>query len=256
VCAILKNEAGYLKEWLDYHIMIGIDKFYIYDNESDDETFEILRPYIESGCVDYKFWPGAKQQAHAYRDCYRRVRWKTRWLAFIDIDEFITQIGELSLADYLRKYPDALEIRLNWMIYGTSGHKKMQAGLLIENYKNHALPEYPVNGYVKSITNPRFLKGMLAIHCGTYIWKGKILDSAGNKLEGFFHSKPAVFENFRINHYYTKSEEEFLHRRSQPTAWSDDSNKKPLMKRLLEDDRNEVKNDTIMDRWIEKLKLN
>jgi len=32
LCLIFKNEAPFLKEWLDYHLSIGIDHFYLYNN--------------------------------------------------------------------------------------------------------------------------------------------------------------------------------------------------------------------------------
>ena len=38
VVAIMKNEGAYLKEWLDFHILVGVEKFYLYDNESNDDT--------------------------------------------------------------------------------------------------------------------------------------------------------------------------------------------------------------------------
>lgn len=38
VCAIAKNEGPYFKEWIDWHLSKGVDRFYIYDNESTDNT--------------------------------------------------------------------------------------------------------------------------------------------------------------------------------------------------------------------------
>ena len=89
VCAIAKNEGPYFKEWLDWHIGQGVEKFYIYDNESTDCTREVLAPYIESGIVEYIYYPGYRRQIAAYDDCIDRHRFDTRWLAFIDLDEFI-----------------------------------------------------------------------------------------------------------------------------------------------------------------------
>ena len=34
VCAIAKNEGPYFKEWIEWHHKQGVEKFYIYDNES------------------------------------------------------------------------------------------------------------------------------------------------------------------------------------------------------------------------------
>ena len=60
VCAIAKNEGPYFKEWIEWHLNHGVDKFYIYDNESTDGTKNILDPYIKSGIVDYKLLVSGK----------------------------------------------------------------------------------------------------------------------------------------------------------------------------------------------------
>ena len=74
VCAIAKNEGPYFKEWIEWHRAKGVEKFYIYDNESTDGTREVLAPYIESGLVDYTYFPGRKRQLAAYDDCFDRHR--------------------------------------------------------------------------------------------------------------------------------------------------------------------------------------
>ena len=60
VVAILKNEAPYVKEWLDYHLLAGADHFFLYDNESPDNLKEVLQPYIDAGIVTYTFYPGQR----------------------------------------------------------------------------------------------------------------------------------------------------------------------------------------------------
>ena len=34
VVAIMKGEEPYVKKWIDYHILAGVDYFYIYNNDS------------------------------------------------------------------------------------------------------------------------------------------------------------------------------------------------------------------------------
>ena len=45
VVSILHNESRYVGEWLEYHYRLGVDKFYIYDIESEDraELVQILK---------------------------------------------------------------------------------------------------------------------------------------------------------------------------------------------------------------------
>lgn len=38
IVAIAKNEGLYLKEWIEYHKLVGVTKIYFYDNESEDNT--------------------------------------------------------------------------------------------------------------------------------------------------------------------------------------------------------------------------
>ncbi len=91
IVTIMKNEAPYVKEWLDYHILVGVHKFYIYDNDSTDNLKEVLAPYIKSGIVEYTFFTGAEQQLPAYNDCFEKHKDDVEWLAVIDADEFIAR---------------------------------------------------------------------------------------------------------------------------------------------------------------------
>ena len=89
IVAIMKNEAPYLKEWLDYHLLAGVDHFYIYDNESPDNQREVAEPYVKAGLVDYFHAPGKAMQCAAYNDAVKRFKFQARYMAFIDGDEFI-----------------------------------------------------------------------------------------------------------------------------------------------------------------------
>ena len=57
LCLIFKNEAPFLKEWIDYHTIVGVDHFYLYNNNSDDNYKEVLEPYIRQGIVTLIEWP-------------------------------------------------------------------------------------------------------------------------------------------------------------------------------------------------------
>jgi len=62
LCLIFKNEAPFLKEWLDYHLSIGIDHFYLYNNNSDDDYMDIVKPYVDKGIVTLIEWPEPNSQ--------------------------------------------------------------------------------------------------------------------------------------------------------------------------------------------------
>lgn len=74
VCAIFKNESVFLKEWLEYHLLIGVEHFYLYNNFSEDNYQDILAPYIEKGQVTLTEWPVQFGQLPAYKDCFQKQK--------------------------------------------------------------------------------------------------------------------------------------------------------------------------------------
>jgi hypothetical protein len=110
--SVIRNKRKYMREWLEFHLMMGVSHFYIYDNYSEDGLKELLSTYIVNGKVSYILWPpliiepdksGENMricykvnttdhipcQKAAYHDALGRARNNNaRWLADIDIDEF------------------------------------------------------------------------------------------------------------------------------------------------------------------------
>lgn len=121
ICGIFKNEALFLKEWIDYHEMIGIEHLYLYNNNSDDNYKEILQPYIDRGLITLVEWPYEQGQIKAYKHFYENYRNETQWVSFLDIDEFFCPRFKENLFDWLKtkdKYPTLL---IYWRMFGTSG---------------------------------------------------------------------------------------------------------------------------------------
>lgn len=70
--AIFKNEALYLKEWIEFHRIVGVEHFYLYNNNSDDNYREVLEPYIKRNIVTLVDWPKNQAQIEAYKDCIHK----------------------------------------------------------------------------------------------------------------------------------------------------------------------------------------
>ena len=54
ICMMVNNEAAYVDEFLLYHLLSGVNHFYIYDDESTDNLASALAPFIEGGIVTLK----------------------------------------------------------------------------------------------------------------------------------------------------------------------------------------------------------
>ncbi|MDL2243256.1 glycosyltransferase family 92 protein [Bacteroidales bacterium OttesenSCG-928-J19] len=217
VCAIAKNEGPYFREWIEWHRKQGVEKFFIYDNESTDNTQEVLAPYIESGLVEYTYFPGQKQQLPAYDDCLEKHRRDTRWLAIIDLDEFIVPVKDKSIPDFLKRFENYPVVEINWLVYGSGGAKTREPGLVMDRFKKHALPAHVLNRHVKSIVDPRRVFSVIGCHEVARM-SGKAVDSHGEVIKKGFRDREAQHDVIRINHYAIKSYEEFLEKRSRGRA--------------------------------------
>jgi hypothetical protein len=215
IAAIFRNEAPYLKEWIEYHRLVGVDHFYLYNNESSDAFLEELSPYLKEGTVSLIDWPDAKPpkdnpkavyswiyhtQVTAYEDACCRSADKTTWLALIDIDEFMVPVLATDMKELLEKYKEAPGIMLHWQLYGTSGVDSLPPRtLLIEALCRTAGPHDLYNSRaVKSIIKPKLYRGfrIMAHEC---------LFSNGQ--QGVHLEKNEA----RLNHYMNRTTDYFLH---------------------------------------------
>lgn len=157
VVAVFKDEARHLDEWLAFCVLEGVEHILLYDNCSTDNSREVLEPWIALGVVEVVDWPvhwksGAQTKAHF--DALQRLRGRTRWAAFIDIDEYLFSPTGKTLPQVLRRYERHAGVVVNWQCYGTSGHKARPGGLTIESYTRRAKTHWARNRRVKTIVDP------------------------------------------------------------------------------------------------------
>jgi hypothetical protein len=248
ILAIAKNEGAYFKEWLEYHRLVGVEKFYIYDNESDDDTKKVLAPYIKSGIVEYTYRPGEKQQIPVYNEGVKKYKYDTEWLALIDLDEFLVPVADKTITEYLDSLPkNTSQVLAGWVMYGSNGHIEKPEGLVIENFKTRAAnndSKLPGWMYYKAIVKPRFV--LRAKNHRHEMFAGRLVLECEGPVSGF---------RIRCNHYYCKSWQEYQRRKSRGDAYWGKAKGAGLFTKETFDsqDRNEVR-DPIMDKYIERLK--
>ncbi|MCR5438558.1 MAG: glycosyltransferase family 92 protein [Selenomonas sp.] len=121
ICAIFRDEGGYLQEWLEYHLLIGVDHFYLYNNFSQDNYREILGPYIEQGMVTLIDWPVPQGQMKAYADCVERFGCETNWIGFIDLDEYVVPNHDDNIKVFLERFRNRPLVLIYWLYFSSSG---------------------------------------------------------------------------------------------------------------------------------------
>ena len=217
VCAIAKNEGPYFKEWIEWHRDHGVEKFYIYDNESSDDTHEVLEPFVKEGLVEYHYVPGFNQQLAVYDRCLEEHRFDARWIAFIDIDEFIVPVQDKSIPAFLKRFESFPAVEINWLIYGSGGAREKTPGGVMERFKRHSRPDHILNRHVKTIVDPRRVFAMIGCHEVARI-NGHTADSHGEPVKQNFRDREPQQDIIRINHYAVKSYEEFMQKRARGRA--------------------------------------
>jgi hypothetical protein len=120
VCALFKNESHFLKEWIEYHRLVGVDHFYLYNNGSFDRFREVLRPYLKEGLVTLVYWPDLvppgegepflwplTTQLTAFGNAlvWTAVN-QTKWMIFLDVDEFLVPPSSDKITDVLVRYDE------------------------------------------------------------------------------------------------------------------------------------------------------
>ncbi len=209
LCA--RNEGKNIAEWIEYHLLHGVEHFYIYDNDSEDNTRQVLLPYIERGLVTMISFHGRGQQVAMYRDAIMKFRDETRWMGITDCDEFFFLRDGRRLIDFIRGYEDFSQILVHWVLYGSSGRRERGEGLVIERFRMHATGP---TALTKAILNPRRV-----LEIGVH--SSHVLGNSCNETKKAvchirdYNEETPVANLIRLNHYCIKSWEEFLEKRSR-----------------------------------------
>jgi len=213
ITAIFQNEGPYLKEWIEFHKVVGVQHFYLFNNLSTDSYKEVLAPYIKNGEVELfevpiKTYSGPqfyKLQKEVYLKAIAISKNKTRWLAIIDLDEFLFPVKENSLVKLLdNKYKPYSAIRVNWQIYGTSNVPFIPPGNLMIEKLTMKAAQHKKNNAWKSIVRPKHVV-RAGIHSCTLKPGFLQVNANGDVVQP--RSKTGCHVNdIRINHYITRDE--------------------------------------------------
>src|SRR5262249_50330967 len=145
---------------------------------------ETLAPLITEGLVDVERVSGRDKQREVYCRCTEECAGECRWMAMIDVDEFLVPHRHDSLPDLLGHYEEYGGLAGNWQIFGPSGHQVRPPGLQIANFRKK-IPEtsWP-NESVKTIVRPETARRWNHCHIPTYKAGFWSVNEAGERVNG------------------------------------------------------------------------
>ena len=210
LCAIFKNEAPYLLEWVAFHRMIGVDHFVLYDNGSDDGGSDRLRRSRLADHVTLIDWPDRPGQYSAYSDFVAHHAKSYTWAGFIDLDEFIHPLAENSLRSLLDhpRYTGFSAVLMHWAVFGPSGHTRRPEDLVTASYTRRVQLHDEVNTHVKSIVRTADLLGV-GQNPHVFQTSGPSCDATGKAVPTIPLQETACHETLILNHYFTWSREDW-----------------------------------------------
>ncbi|NCB77095.1 MAG: hypothetical protein EOM42_08390, partial [Negativicutes bacterium] len=254
VVAILKNEAPYVIEWIAYHRVVGVEHFYLYTNDSTDESDGILKCFARAGIVTLINWPSrpnVNSQKCAYEHALLHFRKCCQWLAIIDCDEMIVPLSANSIVEGLKEFENEAGLAINWNVFGSSGRQIKTIGLVMERFTKCSR-KAAINRHVKTLAKTDKIKTP-DIHTSTFL-SGNLVDVQHGIVKSPIHSH-ITHEKFQINHYLTKSraEWEIKRRRGKADFWEGSKEKYRLDSEFEDYDLNEEEDPSIL-RYLQKTK--
>jgi len=215
-----------LAEWVAHHLLLGFDKIVIFDHLSKTPISNQLSSHMQKnplfknsvsiipvkGSGDIKSVLGNR--------AIRIARYmNASWMLYLDADEFLCinmltkDKTPVTVKQLLSQWHFADAVSVNWLIFGTNGHKTQPSGLLMENFTKS---EMYLDNHVKTFVRPTATKYVKDPH--TYKLYNSVRYFAVDgkpKLETPFHYIKKIFTQVPayIAHYYIQSEAEFKRRK-------------------------------------------
>ncbi|KAI9026115.1 hypothetical protein DFJ74DRAFT_642339 [Hyaloraphidium curvatum] len=171
ICAIAKDAEADLPEWLDFHRLIGVSKFVLFDDGIADGP----RPaFLDAPDVEVHAAAGTHSpvpfpdspQGNAYARCVPLCP-PGGWMAFIDVDEFVVMPGpHPSLPAFLAspRFAGRTAVFLNWVVFPGGDHAVRPAGGALASYASCLPRGHLKSAAFKAIVRCETLAGMRTPH--------------------------------------------------------------------------------------------
>jgi len=248
LCCIIKDESN-IEEFIMYYTILGVTKFYIYDNESSWKLRERLNTdFFRKYCVVIDF-PGKCKQIDAYNDCLKKYGDLTKWLIIVDGDEYIFPKKTFTLSELLKQHEDKHAIGINWKIFGTSFHDIKQSDYLIDKYR---YCDSKHHDHIKVIVQPKHVLYINNPHFAILSDMSKFRDFKNNIIHRLAMNDNNTTDIIQINHYTHKSLQESIEKHYRGNA--DSMNRRNIPDKSLHKCHNDVVEDLLPNKYLNLIK--
>lgn len=257
VC-IAKLEYYYIKEFVIYHLLLGFDVIYIYDNEDIPIYHKILKDYLKYLKIihipgnNYDIGVQYKALDHftnnfMYKDNLTHV-------CHIDCDEYIVLKKHKQIKAFIKEYikDDCAGIGMNWRFFGSNGLQKYDKRPILERFTKCSRLG---NQHIKTLFEVNKFLNFNDCHSINPKNNYKIKNTIGQEIIGPFNTKIDL-SVIQLNHYKCKTIQEFKFIRQRGNADFNKSNqpKENIINNFKIYDINEVEDFTAYNFYKEFIK--
>jgi hypothetical protein len=213
IVAIARDELPFIDEWLAYHRILGVEHFYLYDDDSRHPLKNFLKPHERYVTTiewhECNHGARAERRLDAYRDGLTRAQDRHNWVAFIDVDEFITLTRHHTVCDFLDEFRKHGQVSLNKHLFGNNGFYSDPLALITECLVRRQ--SRPSNAFKSIVRTDAIAEIPSAAAC---ILKPGFAHVDPNKKPFSDVVYPEKTEGAYIAHYICRSFERWMGRRS------------------------------------------
>ncbi|MBV8101588.1 MAG: glycosyltransferase family 92 protein [Verrucomicrobia bacterium] len=202
----IKNEARFLPEFIAHHKLIGAEHFYFYDNNSNDNPDAAIQPFIDRGLATVIPWNAVPASPSCYCDFFDKFASESKWVAFIDADEFIVERQRGLLLNVLSRLNGSPALAINYRYFGSSFHETVPTGLVTNNFVYSSRSTDP---HVKVIAKPKCVKGYYNSHNFIFDALASAVNLSGKPVRGTYSVKADQYD-IEISHYIYRSKNNYL----------------------------------------------
>ena len=213
-----KLENKYVRELIEHYKKLGLNKFYIADDNSlnSEKLSDVLQDYIDEGYIEIlDIREKHYTQKYYFKYSFDKYKSKCKWMLYFDIDEYLEFVDKnITINDYLSqgRFNKCEVIKINWVMYTNDN---------LLYYDNRSLKErFPNPTYIRE--DVRAVKSIVRNDSRRNPWvhnsaphepaKGLYSCNSIGKYSPFRYGRiyPPILSYCYLKHYHYKTIEEFV----------------------------------------------
>jgi len=212
IFCMARDEKNYINEFIQYHLILGFDRIYLYDDEDIPIYKSLINPLWPVTVIPISsIKQYGSQRTKMLHHFFVNYKNKHYWATCIDVDEFIVLKKHNDIHEFLNEFiPLNGGVGINWVLFGSNEQKLYEDKAVLERFTRCGDPNVHIKTIfvcsdAREMQNPHFVSKYIA---------GSTKSTNGNVVNGPFNTNPDV-SICQINHYHTKSSEEYSRKRQR-----------------------------------------